>query len=99
MKNLPRRGFGYHAAATFLLLTATLAASKVTSHRKSEPLLAPLSTIDLRIREFAGTENPPLQDNVLKELKPTSYITRTYRRQSGMEADLFIAFYAQQRAG
>jgi len=93
-----RQGFSTHLVGTILLLTATLAASKVTSNRKPQPLLKPLSTIDLQIGGFTGTPNPPLQESVLKELKASSYITRTYRRPD-LDVDLFIAFYSQQRAG
>ena len=35
---------------------------------------------------------------VVRALDPTSYLSRTYRKGSN-DADLFIAFYAQQRAG
>jgi EpsI family protein len=45
-----------------------------------------------------ATDNPALPEGVISALKPTSYLSRTYRSQ-GLEADLFISFYAQQRAG
>jgi EpsI family protein len=97
-----KRGLGqrltFHVTSTVLLLSVTLAVSKVTANRKPEPLLRPLSTIGLQIAGFTGTENPPLLETVLQELKATSYITRTYRRPD-LDADLFIAFYARQRAG
>jgi Protein of unknown function (DUF3485)/Transmembrane exosortase (Exosortase_EpsH) len=93
-----RRGFPYHLAGAFLLLAATLAGSRLTSYRKSQPLLKPLDTIARHIQDFDGTDNPPLDETVLKELKPTSYLGRTYRKP-GAAIDLFIAFYAQQRAG
>jgi EpsI family protein len=90
----PRLALG----GTLLLLAATLAASRMTAHRKSEPLVEPLQTISLRLAGLEGVDQPPLDDNVLRELKPTSYIARTYRGAAG-EADLFVAFYSQQRAG
>jgi EpsI family protein len=95
--NFPLRS-GHLAAATLVLLGATLVASKMTAHRRSGELATPLETLPRQIGEFSGTDNPPLKENVLKELKATQYLSRTYRRP-GLDADLFIAFYAQQRAG
>ena len=85
-------------AATILLLAATLAASQVTSNRRAEPLLAPLSSIPREIEGFAGSENPALSEGVLNELKATDYVSRTYRK-ADLDADLFIAFYSRQQAG
>lgn len=84
--------------ATFLLLAATLVASRLASNRTSESLAQPLDTIDRQILGYTGTDNAPIAENVLKELKPSSYLVRTYSK-GGLQADLFIAFYAQQRAG
>lgn len=88
----------WHVAGGLLLLTATLGMSSLVSDRISEPLARPLSEIDLKLADLLGTENPALSDGVLGELLPTSYISRTYKKP-GLSADLFIAFYAQQRAG
>lgn len=85
-------------AGTVLLLAATLAASQATSNRRSDPLLEPLSGIPMKIGALTGSENPPLAEGVLNELKANDYISRTYR-QGNLEADLFIAFYERQRAG
>lgn len=87
-----------HIAGTILLLAATLAASEVTSDRKPEPLREPLSSVSWTIGSFSGTPNPPLTESVLRELKATDYISRTYRA-GDTGADLFVAFYARQRAG
>jgi EpsI family protein len=92
------RRSGAAFAVTFLLLAATLAASKITSYRRSEPLVQPLDTISTQLGGLTGTDQPPLEEGVLRELKPTSYLTRTYTG-AGFAADLFVAFYAQQRAG
>lgn len=96
----PRRLFGVPAAfaATILLLSATMALAKLTENRREGKLLAPLDTFAREIQGFEGSENPALTDGVLRELKPTSYLSRTYRKGRSA-ADLFIAFYAQQRAG
>jgi EpsI family protein len=93
-----RSMFSWPLVGTFVLLAATLGASKLTAHRKSEILVKPLDTIDRHIAGFTGTDNPPLTDHVLSRLLSDSYLTRTYHKP-GIQADLFIAFYAQQRAG
>jgi EpsI family protein len=76
----------------------TLVASKVTADRATEPLAQPLDSIPFTLGEFSGGSNPPLTENVLKELKSSNYISRSYHKP-GFDADLFIAYYAQQRAG
>lgn len=87
-----------HAIGVCVLLTATLAAVKVTSHRTTAALVASLDTIPMELRGFVGTTNPPLPDSVVDELKASSYISRRYVKD-GLDADLFVAYYAQQRAG
>jgi EpsI family protein len=87
-----------HLAATFLLLAGTLAASKLMTHRKSEMLALPLSTIARNIAGFSGADNRALDEPTMHALNPTSYLSRTYSNGS-LNAELFIAFYAQQRAG
>jgi EpsI family protein len=89
--------FSLHFAGTFLLLAATLTVS-LTAHHKAGPLTRTLDTIDRQISGFTGTDNPPLDANTLRLLQPTSYLGRTYVKTS-LQADLFIAFYAQQRSG
>ena len=92
------RGVSLPAVGVCLLLGSTLAASKITSFRSSAPLAAPLDTIPFELAGFVGVPNPALDDSVARALKATSYITRRYRRDD-LDADLFVAFYAQQRAG
>jgi len=87
-----------HVAGTVALLAATLAASKLTAHRKSDVLAQPLDQISREIQGFTGSENPPLNERVLHELKCSNYLSRTYVKP-GIHADLFIAYYAEQRAG
>jgi EpsI family protein len=90
--------FPWHVAGTLVLLAATLTASKLTAHRRSDVLAQPLDNISRKIQGFVGTENPPLTAGVLHELKCSSYLSRTYAKP-GIQADLFIAYYAEQRAG
>jgi len=94
----PGSFLSWPAIATFLLLAATLAASKVTAHRKAVLLVKPLESIERQIAGFTGIDNPSLSDAVVAQLLPTAYISRTYRKP-GLQVDVFIAFYAQQRAG
>ena len=98
MNNSARSRIPLHLIGTVLLLSATLAAAKLTAYRKTENLAQPLERINREIAGFIGTDNPALSDPTLHALKPTSYLSRTYRK-AGLEADLFISYYAQQRAG
>ena len=88
----------WHLIATFLLLSATLVASRMAADRRTDSLAQPLDSIDRKIVGLTGTDNPQLADEVLAQLKPTSYLVRDYRDRS-LSLDLFIAYYAQQRAG
>ena len=90
--------FPWHVAGVLILLGSTLAASKLTSHRRTDMLAQPLASISREIDGFAGTDNPALTDGVLAQLKCSSYLTRTYAKQAA-RADLFIAYYEEQRAG
>jgi len=85
-------------AGTFLILGATLTLTQLAAHRRSELLSTPLDTIARQISGFTGVDNPPLDEHTLHALQPTSYLVRTYSKP-GLNADLFVAFYAQQRAG
>jgi EpsI family protein len=88
----------WHTATVFLLLSATLVASKLSEPRVPEPLKQPLETIPQTIAAFHGSTDSPLSEEVLKKLAADSYLLRTYKSAT-IEADLFIAFYARQRAG
>ena len=98
MNLLFRRGATAHAICVFTMLAGTLVAARLTSYRLGGALAEPLETIPWELAGFVGSANPPLQQSVLNELRASNYIARTYRT-SGLEADLFVAYYAQQRAG
>jgi EpsI family protein len=84
---------------TLVLLAATLMASKLADSGKSASLAQPLDSIGASIAGFSGSgENLPLGPGALAALKCDAYLSRSYRK-SGIEADLFIAYYAQQRSG
>jgi EpsI family protein len=84
---------------TVVLLAATLMGSKLADNRKSESLAQPLDTIGTNIAGFTGNaENLPLGPGAWEALKCDAYLSRIYRK-AGIDADLFIAYYAQQRSG
>jgi EpsI family protein len=97
-ENLMTSRFPWHVVGILVLLGATLTASKLTAHRRSDVLAQPLDNVSREIQGFVGSENPPLNDHVLHELKCTNYLSPTYVKP-GTKADLFIAYYAEQRAG
>jgi EpsI family protein len=82
-----------------ILLAATLMASKLADNGRSASLARPLDSIGTSIAGFTGSgENLPLGPGALEALKCDAYLSRSYRK-SGIDADLFIAYYAQQRSG
>lgn len=86
--------FGFTAA----LLAGTMAVSSLTARRIPEPLAIPLDRIDRRISGWTAESDQALDAPTLHALDATSYLSRTYRKQES-ELNVFIAFYAQQRAG
>jgi EpsI family protein len=90
--------FSWHFAGAVILLGVTLMASKLTAARKPQQLAQPLDTIDRSIAGFSGTDGPPLTEGVLSKLLCDSYLSRLYTN-ANTQADLFIAYYAEQRAG
>jgi EpsI family protein len=87
-----------YLSVTVLLLAATLTASKLSESQKPETLARPLENIAGRLGPWTVSDEPPLQDSVVQVLKPTSYLSRTYRRADRRLA-LFIAYYGAQQAG
>lgn len=85
-------------AATAALLTGTILLSGLMSRRVSQPLERPLEEIGAAIEGWQSTTEKRLDAGVLRQLTPTSYLSRTYQKGDS-QLDLFIAFYAQQRAG
>jgi EpsI family protein len=89
----------WRLALTVILLGATLMASRLADNRKPESLALPLDSIDENIAGFSGNhENLPLGPGVWSALRCDAYLSRIYRKPA-VEADLFIAYYAQQRSG
>lgn len=80
------------------LLGATFLLFKWSDRDRHKELARPLETIGDTIDGWSVDENQPLSPGVLERLTPTSYISRDYRR-GNEHLGLFIAYYAQQRAG
>jgi EpsI family protein len=94
----PQPSFPLHAAGALALLATTLLAAKLTAHRRTDALAEPLDNISREIDDASGVDNAPLTPGVLRELKCTNYLSRTYTKRN-IQADLFIAYYSEQRAG
>lgn len=94
----PLRIASLHYPLTLLLLAATLGASVWSDHRSPAVLVAPIDSINTRIDGWTSAGNQRLRDTIVASLNATSYLSRTYRRDRS-ELDLFVAFYAQLRAG
>ncbi len=85
-------------ALTVSVLACTLTATKLAARRKSQPLAQPLTSIPTEIDGWSASPGPDLPEQVQGVLNATSVLTRVYQR-GGNAIDLFIAFYAEQRAG
>src|SRR5215469_10998481 len=84
--------------ATVLLLVGTTFLSGITTRRIPEPLSVPLDQIGSSIEGWTATGDISLPAPTLHALAPSSYLVRTYKKANS-QLSLFIAFYAQQRAG
>src|SRR5579862_5173035 len=93
-----RRYLRWRFELVALMLTATLGALAVTNRRHLDFLASSLDTIPPAIAGWTQTDTQQLSPQVLSKLLPTSYLSRTYQRGS-QQLGLFIAYYAQQRAG
>jgi EpsI family protein len=81
-------------AVTSTLLVGTILLAGLTERRVPEELAVPLSRMDSHI----DLREQKLDPQTLKTLDATSYLSRSFRKDNS-ELDLFVAFYAQQRAG
>ncbi len=87
-----------YAVAVIALLFATLLLLKWTDRRHPENLAQPLEAIPQELDGWTADASRPLSAEVLRVLLPTSYLSRDYRKNN-QHLGLFIAYYAQQRAG
>ncbi len=85
-------------AVTTGLLVGAIVVGGMTERRIPEPLAIPLNRIDSQISGWTEINQRQLDAATLRVLDPTTYLSRTYQK-GGSQIDLFIAYYAQQRAG
>ncbi len=83
---------------TAFLLVLTISASKLTERRSVDSLAAPLESIPQTIDGWSLSKTETLNARTLQVLTPTSYISRVYEKDH-LELQLFVAYYAVQRAG
>jgi EpsI family protein len=83
---------------TLVLLLTTLGVSALSERRRPDELAFPLDRIPRSIAGWNTVADVPLTAGVLGRLVPTSYLSRQYQK-GDHQLGLFIAFYAQQRAG
>jgi EpsI family protein len=84
--------------ATTVLLAGTVLLGGLAARRIAEPLTIPLDRIGSEISGWRRIQDQELPDYTLHALNATSYLSRTYQK-GPLQLELFIAFYAQQRAG
>jgi EpsI family protein len=80
------------------MLALTLGASKWSDSRPPDVLQHPLEQVPAKFGAWEMVSNSKLDPSVLAKLTPTSYIDRQYRKGSN-SIELFVAYYAIQRAG
>jgi len=85
-------------AATAVLLLGTILLSGLSARRIPEPLAVPLDQIDFQIEGWTATGDETVPAPTLHALAPSAYLVRNYRKGNS-QLGLFVAFYAQQRAG
>ncbi len=85
-------------AVTTGLLVGALVVGGMTERRIPESLAVPLDRIDSHISGWTEISQQKLDGPTLKALDPTSYLSRTYSKGAS-QIGLFIAYYAEQRAG
>jgi EpsI family protein len=91
-------GMPWRYIVTLALMGLALVGGVVAGRMAGEPLAASLETIDRKIGDWDFASDIPLSADVLQALRPTSVLSRIYRRGS-TKAALLIVYYANQRAG
>ena len=92
------KAVSFRYICTVVLLMATLATYALSQRRQEDLLVQPLETIDKQIAGWTLVGNEPLTPRVLERLLVTSYVSRVYEKNR-IKLGLFVAYYAQQRAG
>lgn len=84
--------------ATIVMLAGAVIAANVSDRRIPEKLAVPLGSIDSQIAGWTAAGDQALPKPTLHALNATSYLARKYQKRD-QQLDLFVAYYAQQRAG
>ena len=88
----------FRFVATGALLIGTLLAGALTGRRTPEALAFPLGTISPEVAGWRAVGDREVPAPTLRALNATSYLSRRYVKDE-KNLELFVAFYAQQRAG
>ncbi len=90
--------FTYSFVATKTILLGKIFLGEVTARRVPERLELSLDKIPDQMEGWKSTGDKELPARTQQVLDATSYLSRPYQKGS-LDLDLFIAFYAKQRAG
>jgi len=86
-----------------LILTILLPVQAVLFYgfagREHVPSYQPLAAFPRQVNGWQMMEEHPLEQEVLDLLKATDTLNRSYRSPEGYPANLYLAFFATQRAG
>jgi EpsI family protein len=94
----PVRSTLWHAVATAMVLGLTVVGLRFAGTRTAVSLAQPLHTVPTKLAGWTAISEEVLSPKVLEVLKPTSYLSRTYRLDQ-KQIGLFISYHSQQRAG
>ena len=84
--------------AVLTMLTGTLLLVEWSDRRQAENLTSPLESISNQVDGWIMDANQTLSPAELRVPMPTSYLSREYRKDRE-HLELFVAYYAFQRAG
>jgi len=82
----------------FILVVAIIYL-KVFATIEAVPLPANIDNFPKQIGLFTMTGSSALTEEVLQELKVSSYISREYRNNDGYQLSLYLGYYEEQREG
>jgi EpsI family protein len=88
----------WHFPLTSILLLGTMAGLKWNEQPRPEALMRPLDTIAPEIAGWTMSGSYRLSDSVAGVLDATTYVSQQYRKNA-QSLTLFVAYYAEQRAG
>src|SRR5689334_2151622 len=92
------RGLYVRFLITAFVLSAALGITRDGHFLESERLARPLEAIPASMDGWSMTGDEALAPDVLEQLKPSSYLLRSYSK-SGSLLGLFVVFYGTQRSG